>query len=83
MRSQFPGVGGCCPLTRKPVPDAHAKTLKGVLAWASVTETTTSTCPVPGPRVSFGKMVRTAVEYDHLYNFLQLHRYPAECSKNT
>ena len=29
------------------------------------------------------KMVRTAVEYDHLYNFLQLHRYPAECSQNT
>ena len=38
--------------------------------------------PVPGPRDSFGKMVRTAVEYDRVYNFLQLHRCPAECSKN-
>ena len=43
MRSQFPGVGGCCTSpARMPVPDAHAKTLKGVLAWASGTETTTS-----------------------------------------
>lgn len=27
------------------------------------------TCLVPGPHVSFGKMVRIAVEYDHVYNF--------------
>ena len=40
------------------------------------------TSPVTGPRVSFSKMVTTAVEYDHVYNFLQLHRYPPECNKN-
>ena len=40
------------------------------------------TSPVTGPRVSFSKMVTTAVEYDHVYNFLQLHCYPPECNKN-